>query len=128
MKSWKSAALASLLVLTVLPIPSSAQTDRGTITGTANPTPGYRGMHSFTLAFDRYFVPADNLVGGESGLGKGFYLQMGGFAAGRLQTGGRATGVAQAALEKACNYASDGASRRPCDPAFGFPTGGGERE
>ena len=68
------------------------QGDRGTITGTANPTPGYRGMHSFTLAFDRYFVPADNLVGGESGLGKGFYLQMGGFAAGRLQTGGRATG------------------------------------
>jgi (2S)-methylsuccinyl-CoA dehydrogenase len=32
---------------------------------------------------------------------------MGGFAAGRLQTGGRATGVAQAALEKACNYALD---------------------
>src|SRR5881397_768739 len=51
------------------------QPEGGTITGTANPTPGYRGMHSFTLAFDRYFVPADNLVGGESGLGKGFYLQ-----------------------------------------------------
>jgi (2S)-methylsuccinyl-CoA dehydrogenase len=32
---------------------------------------------------------------------------MGGFAAGRLQTGGRATGVGQASLEKACNYASD---------------------
>ena len=41
-----------------------------------------------------------NLVGGEGGLGKGFYLQMGGFAAGRLQTGGRACGLAQAALEK----------------------------
>ena len=66
---------------------------RGSITGTANPKPGYRGMHSFTLAFDRYFVPEENLVGGEAGLGRGFYLQMGGFAAGRLQTGGRATGV-----------------------------------
>src|SRR2546425_13236568 len=32
---------------------------------------------------------------------------MGGFAAGRLQTGGRATGVGQAAVEKACNYAVD---------------------
>jgi alkylation response protein AidB-like acyl-CoA dehydrogenase len=32
---------------------------------------------------------------------------MGGFAAGRLQTGGRATGVGQAALEKACAYALD---------------------
>ncbi len=83
------------------------QTQGGSITGTANPTPGYRGMHSFTLAIDRYFVPDENLVGGESGLGKGFYLQMGGFAAGRLQTGGRATGVGQAAVEKACNYASD---------------------
>ena len=83
------------------------QPEGGTITGTANPTPGYRGMHSFTLAIDRYFVPEENLVGGEGGLGKGFYLQMGGFAAGRLQTGGRATGVGQAALEKACNYALD---------------------
>jgi (2S)-methylsuccinyl-CoA dehydrogenase len=79
----------------------------GSITATANPTPGYRGMHSFTLAIDRYFVPEENLVGGEAGIGKGFYLQMGGFAAGRLQTGGRATGVGQAALEKACNYALD---------------------
>ena len=83
------------------------QPEGGTITGTANPTPGYRGMHSFTLALDHYFVPAEDLVGGEAGLGKGFYLQMGGFAAGRLQTGGRATGVGQASLEKACNYASD---------------------
>jgi (2S)-methylsuccinyl-CoA dehydrogenase len=83
------------------------QSEGGTITGTANPTPGYRGMHSFTLAIDRYFVPEENLVGGEGGLGKGFYLQMGGFAAGRLQTGGRATGVGQAALEKACTYALD---------------------
>ena len=79
----------------------------GSITGTANPTPGYRGMHSFTLALDRYFVPEENLVGGEEGLGRGFYLQMGGFAAGRLQTGGRATGVGQASLEKACAYALD---------------------
>ena len=83
------------------------QPEGGSITGTANPTPGYRGMHSFTLAIDRYFVPEENLIGGEAGLGRGFYLQMGGFAAGRLQTGGRATGVGQAALEKACNYAVD---------------------
>jgi (2S)-methylsuccinyl-CoA dehydrogenase len=83
------------------------QPEGGVMTGTANPTPGYRGMHSFTLAIDRYFVPEENLVGGEAGLGKGFYLQMGGFAAGRLQTGGRATGVSQASVEKSCNYASD---------------------
>jgi (2S)-methylsuccinyl-CoA dehydrogenase len=83
------------------------QPEGGTITGTANPTPGYRGMHSFTLAIDHYFVPEENLVGGADGIGRGFYLQMGGFAAGRLQTGGRATGVSQASIEKACNYAND---------------------
>jgi (2S)-methylsuccinyl-CoA dehydrogenase len=81
------------------------QPEGGSIAGTANPTPGYRGMHSFTLAIERYFVPAENLVGGEAGVGRGFYLQMGGFSAGRLQTGARATGVGQAALEKACAYA-----------------------
>jgi (2S)-methylsuccinyl-CoA dehydrogenase len=83
------------------------QPEGGVISGMANPTPGYRGMHSFTLAIDNYFVPEENLVGGTDGLGRGFYLQMGGFAAGRLQTGARATGVSQASIEKACNYASD---------------------
>jgi (2S)-methylsuccinyl-CoA dehydrogenase len=59
------------------------------------------------VQLENWFVPADNLVGGEAGLGKGFYLQMGGFAAGRLQTGGRACGLAQAALERACEYVLD---------------------
>jgi len=79
----------------------------GLLIGKADATPGYRGMHSFTLTFDNYFVPAENLVGEQAGLNKGFYLQMGGFAAGRLQTGGRATGVSQAALECTAAYAND---------------------
>lgn len=80
------------------------QPEGGVMEGTANPTPGYRGMHSFTIALDNVWVPMENLVGGEEGVNKGFYLQMSGFAAGRLQTGGRASGVAQASLEKACQY------------------------
>jgi (2S)-methylsuccinyl-CoA dehydrogenase len=79
----------------------------GRLVGKADATPGYRGMHSFTLAFEDYRVPADHLVGGEAGLGRGFYLQMAGFAAGRLQTAGRACGVAQAALEKTAEYVAD---------------------
>ncbi|HRC57161.1 MAG TPA: acyl-CoA dehydrogenase, partial [Kofleriaceae bacterium] len=82
----------------------TAQPHGGSLSGKADHTPGYRGMHSFTLAFDRWFVPAENLVGEAKGLGRGFYLQMAGFAAGRLQTGGRACGVAQAALEKTAEY------------------------
>ena len=75
--------------------------------GKADATPGYRGMHSFTLGFESYFVPAENLIGETAGEGKGFYLQMGGFAAGRLQTGGRASGLAQAALEATATYANE---------------------
>lgn len=79
----------------------------GRLRGEAIPTLGYRGMHSYVLTLDDFFVPADNLVGGEAGLNRGFYLQMAGFAAGRLQTGGRATGLAQAALEASAAYAKE---------------------
>jgi (2S)-methylsuccinyl-CoA dehydrogenase len=79
----------------------------GRMTGKADATPGYRGMHSYTLNLENYFVPAANLVGGDGGLGKGFYLQMAGFGAGRLQTAGRACGVAQGALEETARYVVD---------------------
>ena len=80
----------------------------GRIVGKADATPGYRGMHSFTLNFENYVIPAENhVVGGEDQMGRGFYLQMAGFAAGRLQTGGRACGLAQAALEKTAEYVVD---------------------
>jgi (2S)-methylsuccinyl-CoA dehydrogenase len=80
------------------------QPQGGLLTGEAIPTPGYRGMHSYVLNLEDFFVPAENLVGEAGGQGRGFYLTLGGFAIGRLQTGGRALGVAQAALEKACSY------------------------
>jgi len=79
----------------------------GRMVGKADATPGYRGMHSFTLSLENYAVPADHLVGGEAQLGRGFYLQMAGFAAGRLQTGGRACGLAQGALERTAEYVVD---------------------
>jgi (2S)-methylsuccinyl-CoA dehydrogenase len=83
------------------------QPSGGKISGKADATLGYRGMHSFTLNLEDYFVPAANLIGEAEGVGRGFYLQMGGFAAGRLQTGGRACGLAQAALEKSAEYVVD---------------------
>jgi (2S)-methylsuccinyl-CoA dehydrogenase len=70
-------------------------------------TIGYRGMHSFEISFEDYRVPAENLVGGEDYLGKGFYLQMDAFANGRLQTAARALGVMQAAFDDAVAYAND---------------------
>lgn len=83
------------------------QPSGGRIVGKADATPGYRGMHSYTLNFEQWFVPNDHLVGEEGGEGRGFYLQMAGFAAGRLQTGGRACGLAQAALEETAKYVVD---------------------
>jgi (2S)-methylsuccinyl-CoA dehydrogenase len=79
----------------------------GRLHGRAIPTIGYRGMHSFDLAFEDYFVPAQNLLGEEEGLGKGFYFTMTGMTGGRIQTAGRALGVMRAALQAAIRYAGD---------------------
>jgi (2S)-methylsuccinyl-CoA dehydrogenase len=86
---------------------SFTQPGGGTIEGRAIDTLGYRGMHSYEVALDRWFVPEDNLVGGERGLGRGFYVQMQGFENGRLQTAARAIGLMQAAYEAALEYASN---------------------
>jgi len=83
------------------------QENGGKISGKAIPTIGYRGMHSFDVFFDDYFVPDANLVGGPEGEGKGFYFTMAGFSGGRIQTAARATGVMQAAYEKALSYSQE---------------------
>jgi (2S)-methylsuccinyl-CoA dehydrogenase len=88
----------------------------GRMEGRPIDTIGYRGMHSYEVAFDNWWVPDDCLIGGEGGLGKGFYYQMEGFENGRLQTAARAVGVMQAAYEAARGYASD-------RTVFGKPVG-----
>ncbi len=72
--------------------------------GHAIPTIGYRGMHSYTVTFNNYFVPATHRVGAE---GQGFKLQMAGFAGGRIQTASRAVGLMEAAFRKAVTYTVD---------------------
>ncbi|PKA15654.1 acyl-CoA dehydrogenase family protein [Leptospira haakeii] len=79
----------------------------GRISGKAIGTIGYRGMHSFEVSFEDYFVPEENLIGGEPARGKGFYFQMEGFSGGRIQTAARANGVMQAALEAGLRYAQE---------------------
>ena len=81
------------------------QPEGGTLDGRAIDTIGYRGMHSYEVSFSDWFVPAANLVGGDAGLGKGFYLQMEGFENGRLQTAARAVGLMQAAFDAGLAYA-----------------------
>ncbi len=88
---------------------SFAHTQRtgGRMEGWAIPTIGYRGMHSFEVAFDDWYVPHDQLIGGDDGIGRGFYLQMEGFENGRLQTAARAVGLMQAAYDAARSYADE---------------------
>jgi (2S)-methylsuccinyl-CoA dehydrogenase len=79
----------------------------GRMEGRPIDTIGYRGMHSYEISFEDWYVPAENLVGLEAGIGRGFYHQMQGFENGRLQTAARAVGVMQAALEQGRAYALD---------------------
>ncbi len=79
----------------------------GKMEGRPIDTIGYRGMHSYEVALDNWWVPAANQIGLDDGLGRGFYYQMAGFENGRLQTAARAIGVMQAAYEAARQYAAD---------------------
>ncbi len=79
----------------------------GKMDGSPIDTIGYRGMHSYEIALEDWWVPAENQIGMEEGLGKGFYYQMAGFENGRLQTAARAVGVMQAAYEQALDYAEN---------------------
>ena len=92
------------------------QPEGGRLTGRAIPTIGYRGMHSFDVFYDNFFVPDSHLLGGEAGLGNGFYYTMAGFAGGRIQTAARANGLMQAAFERAISYARE-------RKVFGAPIG-----
>ena len=79
----------------------------GTVTGRAIATIGYRGMHSFEMFYDEFFVPDTHLVGEQEGEGRGFYFTMRGFSGGRLQTAARACGLMQAAFDSAVAYAQN---------------------
>ena len=66
---------------------------------------GYRGMKEYELAFDGFKVKGANLLGGVEG--QGFKQLMQTFESARIQTGARAIGVAQAALDVSMRYAED---------------------
>jgi alkylation response protein AidB-like acyl-CoA dehydrogenase len=75
------------------------------LAGGAIPTIGYKGMKSYSLGFDGYAVPRENLLGGEEG--RGFYQLMATYEYARIQTAARAVGTAQASYEAALKYAQE---------------------
>ena len=66
---------------------------------------GYRGMKEFEIGFDGFEVKVESLLGGEEG--NGFKQLMQTFESARIQTAGRAVGVAQNAFELGLSYASE---------------------
>jgi (2S)-methylsuccinyl-CoA dehydrogenase len=65
---------------------------------------GYRGMKEYEIGFEDFRVPASGLLGGAEG--QGFKQLMETFESARIQTGARALGVAQNALELGTLYAT----------------------
>jgi (2S)-methylsuccinyl-CoA dehydrogenase len=87
------------------------------MSGTEIEVLGYRGMKEYEIAFDGFAVKAENLLGGIEGLG--FKQLMQTFESARIQTAARAIGVAQAAMERALDYAQQ--RMQFGGPIVGFP-------
>ena len=75
------------------------------MSGSAIDVLGYRGMKEYEIGFEDFKVPVANLLGGVEG--HGFKQLMETFESARIQTGARALGVAQNALELGTAYARD---------------------
>jgi alkylation response protein AidB-like acyl-CoA dehydrogenase len=66
---------------------------------------GYKGVETTELVLAGTRVPADRVLGGEDGVGRGFYQMMDGIEVGRVNVAARGTGVALRAFELAIAYA-----------------------
>lgn len=75
---------------------------------------GYKGVETTEMVLDGHRVPTSAILGGEAGLGRGFYQMMDGVEVGRVNVAARACGIAIRAFELAIRYAQQ---RR----AFGKP-------
>src|SRR3954454_18887175 len=66
---------------------------------------GYKGVETTELVLEGTRVPASSALGGEAGLGRGFYQMMDGVEVGRVNVAARGCGVALRAFELGIAYA-----------------------
>ena len=66
---------------------------------------GYKGVETTELVFDGFRTPASSALGGEDGVGQGFYQFMGGIELGRVNIAARGVGIATRAFEESIRYA-----------------------
>ncbi|MFV0534902.1 MAG: acyl-CoA dehydrogenase family protein [Cumulibacter sp.] len=68
---------------------------------------GYKGVETTEMVLDNHKVPASAVLGGEEGVGQGFYKMMDGIEVGRVNVAARGCGVAIRAFELAIKYAQE---------------------
>src|SRR6266496_1290781 len=66
---------------------------------------GYKGVETTEMVLDSVRVPADSVLGGTDGRGRGFYQMMDGIEVGRVNVAARACGISIRAFELAVAYA-----------------------
>jgi len=66
---------------------------------------GYKGIETVEMAWSDHRVPADAVLGGDAGLGRGQHFILSALEVGRINIAARAVGVARAAFEAAISYA-----------------------
>jgi len=78
----------------------------GGITVSRNiPKLGYKGIETVEMSYDGHRVPADCVLGGPEGLGRGQHYILGALEIGRINIAARAVGVGRAAFEAAIRHA-----------------------
>jgi alkylation response protein AidB-like acyl-CoA dehydrogenase len=68
---------------------------------------GYKGIETVEMVYDGHRVPADAVLGGQDGLGRGQHFILSVLEVGRINIAARAVGVARAAFEAAIRYAQE---------------------
>ena len=68
---------------------------------------GYKGVESTELVYEDYRCPAENVLGGEAGIGQGFRQMMDALEVGRVNVAARGVGIAQRALELGLRYSQE---------------------
>ncbi len=66
---------------------------------------GYRGLETVEMTYVGHRVPADRVLGGPDGVGRGFGWCLSALEVGRVNVAARGVGVARAALDAAMAYA-----------------------
>jgi len=68
---------------------------------------GYKGLETVEVHWSDHRVPADSVLGGPAGLGRGLHFVLGGLELGRINIAARAVGVARASYDAAMRYAHE---------------------